>query len=101
LPYLLRLAPNHQPLFIMRIAIAQQNYHIGNFDANLAKLLQGVTQAREQGADIVVFSELSVCGYPPRDFLEFRDFYPPFAGSHSSPMRRQFRYSHRRGRTHC
>lgn len=58
----------------MRIAIAQQNYHIGNFDANLAKLLQGVAQAREQGADIVVFSELSVCGYPPRDFLEFRDF---------------------------
>jgi NAD+ synthase (glutamine-hydrolysing) len=58
----------------MRIAIAQQNYHIGNFDANLAKIRQGVQAARLEGADIVVFSELSVCGYPPRDFLEFRDF---------------------------
>lgn len=58
----------------MRIAIAQQNYHIGNFDANLAKMQAGIAEARRQGADIVVFSELSVCGYPPRDFLEFRDF---------------------------
>lgn len=58
----------------MRIAIAQQNYHIGNFDANFAKIKQGIQAARSQKADIVVFSELSVCGYPPRDFLEFRDF---------------------------
>lgn len=58
----------------MKIAIAQQNYHIGNFDANLTKIRQGIEQARKQGADIVVFSELAVCGYPPRDFLEFNDF---------------------------
>ncbi len=58
----------------MRIAIAQQNYHIGNFEANTAKIIDGIRQAKEQGAELVLFSELSVCGYPPRDFLEFDDF---------------------------
>jgi len=58
----------------MTIAIAQQNYHIGNFEENSRKILQGIDQAKAAGADLVVFSELSVCGYPPRDFLEFEDF---------------------------
>src|SRR6185312_2270371 len=58
----------------MKIAIAQQNYHIGNFEDNVRKILEGVRRAGEAGADLVVFSELSVCGYPPRDFLEFDDF---------------------------
>ena len=58
----------------LKIFIAQQNYHIGNFDSNLAKILEAVSKARAAGADLVVFSELSVCGYPPRDFLEFGDF---------------------------
>ena len=59
---------------MLKIAIAQQNYHIGNFDYNTQKIIAGINQARQQGADLVVFSELSVCGYPPRDFLEFDDF---------------------------
>ncbi|MDH3650431.1 MAG: NAD+ synthase [Saprospiraceae bacterium] len=58
----------------MRIAIAQLNYHIGNFEGNVEKMLQYISLAREQGADIVCFSELATCGYPPRDFLEFDDF---------------------------
>jgi NAD+ synthase (glutamine-hydrolysing) len=58
----------------MKIVLAQQNYHIGNFGENLKKILDGVGRAKEAGADLVVFSELSVCGYPPRDFLEFEDF---------------------------
>ena len=58
----------------MKIAIAQQNYHVGNFGENTRKILQGIDQAKKAGADLVVFSELSVCGYPPRDFLEFEDF---------------------------
>lgn len=37
-------------------------------------MLGEVEIARQHGADLVVFSELSVCGYPPRDFLEFEDF---------------------------
>lgn len=58
----------------MRIAIAQLNYHIGNFEGNLAKMLHAVRQAEEAGADLVCFGELAVCGYFPQDFLEFKDF---------------------------
>jgi NAD+ synthase (glutamine-hydrolysing) len=58
----------------MKVFIAQQNYHIGNFSFNREKILQSVEEAKTKGADLVVFSELSVCGYPPRDFLEFKDF---------------------------
>ena len=58
----------------MKIALAQQNYHVGNFEENTRKILDGIRQAKQAGADLVVFSELSICGYPPRDFLEFEDF---------------------------
>jgi NAD+ synthase (glutamine-hydrolysing) len=58
----------------MNIALAQINVHVGNFDANLAKMLAYTAKAKEQGADIVVFPELATVGYPPRDFLEFEDF---------------------------
>jgi NAD+ synthase (glutamine-hydrolysing) len=58
----------------MKIALAQQNYHIGNFEENTRKIIEGIKRAKEQEADLVVFSELCICGYAPRDFLEFRDF---------------------------
>lgn len=58
----------------MNIFLAQQNYLIGDFEGNLKKIISGIKEARKQQADLVVFSELSVCGYPPRDFLEFEDF---------------------------
>lgn len=58
----------------MKVYVAQQNYHIGNFELNKAKMIREVEAARQMGAELVVFSELSVCGYPPRDFLEFEDF---------------------------
>lgn len=58
----------------MKIALAQQNYHVGNFALNTEKIIDAIERARTAGADLVVFSELSVCGYPPRDFLEFDDF---------------------------
>lgn len=58
----------------MKIALAQQNYHIGNFESNLARIIEGIKQAKQQGAELVIFSELCICGYPPRDFLEFNDF---------------------------
>ena len=58
----------------MKIALAQQNYHIGNFERNTGKIIAGIEAAKAMGADLVVFSELCVCGYPPRDFLEFNDF---------------------------
>jgi NAD+ synthase (glutamine-hydrolysing) len=58
----------------MKIAIAQLNYHIGNFEGNLGKMLKAVEDAKERGADLICFAELATCGYPPRDFLEFDDF---------------------------
>jgi NAD+ synthase (glutamine-hydrolysing) len=58
----------------MKIFLAQQNYHIGNFEANASKIIKAIEQAKKEGADLVLFSELCVCGYPPRDFLEFEDF---------------------------
>ncbi len=58
----------------MKISIAQINYHIGNFEGNFNHMKEAVEQAKEAGADIVCFSELATCGYPPRDFLEFEDF---------------------------
>lgn len=58
----------------MKIFLAQQNYHIGNFEENATKIIEGIGLAKKAGADLVMFSELSVCGYPPRDFLEFNDF---------------------------
>lgn len=58
----------------MRIALAQQNYLIGDFEGNLQKIVMAINEAKKQKANIVVFSELCVCGYPPRDFLEFKDF---------------------------
>lgn len=58
----------------MKITIAQLNFHIGNFEGNLAKMLEAVAVAKAEKADIIVFGELAVCGYPPRDFLEFEDF---------------------------
>jgi NAD+ synthase (glutamine-hydrolysing) len=58
----------------MKVYLAQQNYHIGNFEENIEKIIGAIHQAKAEGAELVVFSELSVCGYPPRDFLEFSDF---------------------------
>jgi NAD+ synthase (glutamine-hydrolysing) len=58
----------------MKIFLAQQNYHIGNFESNTQKIIAAVKEAKRQDGDIIVFSELSICGYPPRDFLEFDDF---------------------------
>ena len=58
----------------MKIFLAQQNYHIGNFEENATKIIDGIQKAKQEGADLVMFSELCICGYPPRDFLEFNDF---------------------------
>lgn len=58
----------------MNIVLAQQNYHIGNFEANTQKIISAIHKAKAEAAELIVFSELCVCGYPPRDFLEFNDF---------------------------
>ena len=58
----------------MKIALAQLNYHIGNFASNEKKIKDTLKKAQSQGAELVVFAELAISGYPPRDFLEFDDF---------------------------
>ena len=58
----------------MKIAIAQENFRIADFEGNLDKIIKSVRRAEQEGADLVVFSELSVCGYPPLDLLEQKDF---------------------------
>lgn len=58
----------------MKIALAQLNYHIGNFQENTRKIIDTLQKARTMQVDLVVFAELAVSGYPPRDFLEFQEF---------------------------
>lgn len=58
----------------MKIALAQLNYHVANFEFNTKKIVEAIEEAKRQSADMVVFSELAVCGYPPYDFLERKEF---------------------------
>lgn len=58
----------------MKIGLAQLNIHVGNFKANTDKIIHALHVAEAQGAELVVYSELSICGYPSRDFLEFDDY---------------------------
>jgi len=58
----------------MKIALAQLNYHTGNFEGQRKQMLAAVGDARAAGADLLVFAELAITGYPPRDFLEFDHF---------------------------
>ncbi len=60
------------PLYTVevRIALAQINTTIGDFAGNSAKIIDYARRARNAGADLILFPELSVCGYPPRDLVE-------------------------------
>ncbi len=58
----------------MKIGLAQLNYMIGDFNGNFEKMKTAIEKGIAENADLILFSELSVCGYPPRDFLEFHHF---------------------------
>ncbi len=58
----------------MKIAIAQINTTVGDFSGNSDKIINSWLQADELGAEIVVFPELALCGYPPRDLLLKKNF---------------------------
>ena len=58
----------------MKIALAQLNFHVGNFAANTKKIIISIEKAQADGCDLIVFSELAVCGYPPLDLLEREEF---------------------------
>src|SRR5262245_4434151 len=53
----------------IRIALAQINPTVGDFAGNTARIIAGIKRARDEGAEIVAFPELSLTGYPPEDLL--------------------------------
>ncbi len=59
-------SPTHGPL---RIALCQMNATVGDIAGNERKILDGIAEAREQGAQLVLFPELAITGYPPEDLL--------------------------------
>lgn len=58
----------------MKISVAQLNYHVGNFKHNSELIIDAIKRARTEKSDLIIFSELSVSGYPPHDLLERKDF---------------------------
>ena len=58
----------------MRVALGQFNAVVGDLDGNADKMRLLYKRALEQNADLLVFPELSVCGYPPEDLLYKKDF---------------------------
>ena len=57
-----------------KAAIAQLNVHVGNFEENTSKIIARIEEGKSAGVQLLIFPELVLCGYPPRDFLEF-DFF--------------------------
>lgn len=53
----------------LRVALAQLDFTVGDIDGNAAKIVANIASARDRGADLVVFPELAVTGYPPEDLL--------------------------------
>ncbi|HKR83233.1 MAG TPA: nitrilase-related carbon-nitrogen hydrolase, partial [Terriglobales bacterium] len=58
----------------MKIALGQINPTVGDFAGNSAKIISYSQRARAAGAGLILFPELSVCGYPPRDLVERTSF---------------------------
>lgn len=58
----------------VKIALGQINTTVGDFSGNAAKIIEFSRQAREAGAGLILFPELAVCGYPPRDLVERPSF---------------------------
>ena len=54
---------------MIRIALAQVNPTVGDIDGNTAKIIEYIKKARDSGVDLVVFPELVITGYPPKDLL--------------------------------
>ena len=58
----------------MKISVAQLNYTIGNFERNKDLICNAIRKAKNEGADLIIFSELCIPGYPPLDLLDRYDF---------------------------
>jgi NAD+ synthetase len=69
------------PSLRMRLALAPLNPTVGDLKGNTNLLVDGTAKARAAGADVVVFPELALCGYPPRDLLLMEGFLPACAAA--------------------
>jgi len=58
----------------VKIALGQINPTVGDFSGNASKIIEFTLQARNAGAALILFPELAVCGYPPRDLVEGASF---------------------------
>jgi len=58
----------------MKIALCQLNFKVADFEGNSSKIISAINEAKLKDADLAVFSELAICGYPPLDMLENKDF---------------------------
>ena len=58
----------------MKLALAQINPTIGDFTGNVRKIVEVSVASQRHGADLVIFPEMAVCGYPPADLLEKASF---------------------------
>ncbi len=75
----------------MRLALCQIDTTIGDFAGNYARIARGLARAEDAGADLAVFPELAICGYPPGDLLERPSFVREAAHSLASLARRSRR----------
>jgi NAD+ synthase (glutamine-hydrolysing) len=73
----------------LKIALAQMNSIVGDIDGNVEKIKNYLQQARESNAQIVVFPELAVTGYPPQDLL----YENEFIRANKSALKELSRYS--------
>src|ERR1700756_3849646 len=58
----------------VKIALGQINPTVGDFSGNAARIIDYANRAKAAGAGLILFPELSVCGYPPRDLVERPSF---------------------------
>ncbi|HUN89690.1 MAG TPA: NAD+ synthase [Terriglobales bacterium] len=58
----------------MKVALGQINTTVGDFEGNAAKIIAYASRAQEAGASLILFPELAICGYPPRDLVEKATF---------------------------
>lgn len=58
----------------MKVLVCQLDLTIGDFKGNLKKILESIEKAKKERVDIVLFSELTLCGYPPEDYLLHKNF---------------------------
>ena len=77
----------------MKVAIAQINTRVGDLKNNSAKILEYIQKARQSGADLVVFPELTICGYPPEDLVEKKAFVKKNVDNELKLTRKRLIYS--------